>query len=329
MKRSQLRSGVFANAMRYVNVASRFVRQRKLLLLLAVAALLSVCTLLLSLGRLPHLNFGSPRYVIILGANKGGGVLQRKGAKEWDLEKVSIRNKRDYAERHGYNLAVKDMTAKKRYTHEWRESWEIIDIIRETMRQFPRAEWFWWVDLNSYIMEPQHSLDKIMRNHLSEFERNVSSYNPANFDLDLPFVDYSQNINMVLTQDCSGFSLGSFFIRQSQWADLLLDTIWDPVFYEQKHMEWIHSEQSALEYMYNTQAWVRSGVAFAPQRQFNSYPLGACGEASGDQRIFYQKQGRDFMVNLAGCDWGRDCWSEIMECKRTSADLHRKRFLPF
>lgn len=328
MKR-QLRSGIGANILRSVNRISRFVRQRQLLVLLVAAVSLSLFTVFFTLGFLPRLSFGSSKYVIILGANKGGGVLQRKSHSEWQLEKMSIQNKKDYAQRHGYNLAVKDMTAKKRYTHEWRESWEIIDIVSETMRQFPRAEWFWWIDLNSYIMEPQRSLDQVMLNHINEFDRNASNYNPANFDLDLPYVDYTQPINMVLTQDCAGFSLGSFFMRRSQWADLLLDTIWDPVFYEQMHMEWIHSEQSALEYMYNTQAWIRSSIALAPQRQFNSYPLGACGESQGDQRIFYQKRGRDFAVNLAGCDWGRDCWSEIQECHRTSKDLHRKRFLLF
>lgn len=307
----------------------RLFKSRKFIALLLVALLSTSLLTFLVVPLLPQLPWGSPKVVIILGANKGGGVLERKGAKEWGLEKISIENKVEYANRHGYNLAIKDRTSKKRYTHEWRESWETIDIIKETMKQFPRAEWFWWMDLNTYIMEPQRSLDKAVFSKISEFDRNCSSYNPANFDLDLPYVDYSQPVNMIMTQDCSGFSMGSFFLRRSQWTDLLLDLVWDPVFYEQKHQEWIHSEQSALEYLYATQAWVRSSVALAPQRTFNSYPLGACGERSGDDRIFYQKRSRDFAINLAGCEWGRDCWNEITECQRTSDELHHKKFYFF
>jgi hypothetical protein len=39
------------------------------------------------------------------------------------------------------------MSLKRKYAHEWRESWEKIDTIRDVMRQFPHHEWFWWLDL--------------------------------------------------------------------------------------------------------------------------------------------------------------------------------------
>ena len=47
----------------------------------------------------------------------------------------------------GYELIVKDMSLKRKYAHEWRESWEKIDTIRDVMRQYPHHEWFWWLDL--------------------------------------------------------------------------------------------------------------------------------------------------------------------------------------
>ena len=39
------------------------------------------------------------------------------------------------------------MSLKRKYAHEWRESWEKIDTIRDVMKQYPHAEWFWWLDL--------------------------------------------------------------------------------------------------------------------------------------------------------------------------------------
>lgn len=84
---------------------------------------------------------GGSKFVIILAANQGGGVMTLKGAKEWAVERDSIANKRAYAERWGYHLEIKDMSTKKRYAHEWRESWEKVDVIKQTMRQHPKAEW--------------------------------------------------------------------------------------------------------------------------------------------------------------------------------------------
>lgn len=308
----------------------RAVRSRKLISLAVVLVVTLLLVLFTSVPFLPHFRLKSPRFVIIVGANKGGGVLQWKSARDWNVEKASIANKKAYAERHGYHIVIKDMTSKKKYSQEWREAWQKVDIIRDAMRQFPTAEWFWWVDLNTYIMEPQRSLEQVLFNHLDKLERDCNLYNPANFDLDLPFVDYSQRINMILSQDCAGFSLGSWFLRRSQWTDMLLDVMWDPAFYGQKYSQWGHMEQSALEYIYNTQAWMRSSTAFAPQRWINAYPRGACGgEEPDNAQIFYREEDRDFLVNLAGCDWGRDCWDEMWSYQQKSKELHRKRFFFF
>jgi mannan polymerase II complex MNN10 subunit len=67
--------------------------------------------------------------------------MEWKGAREWAIERNSIWNKKEYAKQWGYELEIVNMLAKKRYSHEWRESWEKVDIIREAMRKYPNAEW--------------------------------------------------------------------------------------------------------------------------------------------------------------------------------------------
>ena len=79
--------------------------------------------------------------MIILATNQGGGVMEWKSARLWAIERHSVRNKRDYAKKWGYHLELVDMMTKKRYAHEWRESWEKVDLIRNTMRKYPQAEW--------------------------------------------------------------------------------------------------------------------------------------------------------------------------------------------
>ncbi|KAB8069227.1 glycosyltransferase family 34 protein [Aspergillus leporis] len=261
--------------------------------------------------------------------------MELKGAREWAVERNSINNKRRYADQWGYELEIVNMLAKKRYSHEWRESWERVDIIRETMRKYPHAEWFWWVDLNTWIMEYSYSLPDHIFNRLDEIAyRDINVYNPLNIshpptEVYLDEVSRSpegdrdpSSIQLVLSQDCGGFSLGSFFLRRSVWSERLLDIWWDPVMYEQKHMEWEHKEQDALEYLYTNEPWIRSHVAFLPQRYINSYPRGACGDGTNPDIHFVEGAG-DFMVNMAGCSLSRDCWSEMYKYRELSNQINR------
>ena len=85
---------------------------------------------------------GGSKYVIVLAANLGGGVMEWKGPREWAIERDSVRNKKRYVKRWGYQLEIVDMSIKKKYAHEWRESWEKVDTIRNAMRKYPHAEWY-------------------------------------------------------------------------------------------------------------------------------------------------------------------------------------------
>ena len=67
--------------------------------------------------------------------------MEWKGPREWAIERDSVKNKKKYTRKWGYDLEIVDMSTKKRYAHEWRESWEKVDTIRNAMRKYPRAEW--------------------------------------------------------------------------------------------------------------------------------------------------------------------------------------------
>lgn len=253
-----------------------------------------------------------PEIVIILAANEGGGVLKWKNEQEWAIEKISIENKKAYAKRHGYGLTMKDLATSKRYSHEFREGWQKVDILKQTMREFSTAKWFWWLDMDTLIMEPGKSLEEHIFSRLNNItERTLENFNPLKIELDIPYVDYTQELNLLITQDCGGFNLGSFFIKNTEWSKILLDLWWEPAHYEQMHMSWEHKEQDALESLYTNEGWIRSRVGFLPLRTINSFPEGACSEYSGDKRFFYDDTENDFVVNMAGCNFGRDCWGEM------------------
>ncbi|KAK8186428.1 galactosyl transferase GMA12/MNN10 family-domain-containing protein [Phyllosticta citribraziliensis] len=299
---------------------------------------------------------GGKKFVVLVAANVGGGVMEWKGPREWAIERDSVKNKKKYARKWGYELEIVDMSTKKRYAHEWRESWEKVDTIRNAMHKYPDAEWFWWLDLNTFIMEPSYSLQKHVFSAAAleaQTYRDINVYNPLNIlhPLTEPYLDplsrsatgdnKTSSINLIVPQDCSGFNLGSFFVRRSTWTDRLLDIWWDPVGYEQKHMQWEHKEQDALEYLYANQPWVRSNVAFIQQRRVNAFPPGACAappqpkpkeggkegeeelEEGIDPLVHYSEHDRDFLVNMAGCEWGRDCWGEMYHYRELSRRLNR------
>lgn len=185
-------------------------------------------------------------------------------------------------------------------------------------------------------MEPSYSLQSHIFDNLAEkVYRDVNEFNPLNFTH--PFTDEyldsesrspvgdgnEESISLLLTQDCVGFSLGSFFVRRGAWLDRLLDMWWDPVKYEQLHLQWSRKEEDALEQLYSTQPWVRKHTAFLPQRMINSYPPAACDENGNDKRFHYQREERDFVVHTADCEAGRDCWGEMYTYREISYYLNR------
>ena len=87
-------------------------------------------------------SLGSGRKVVVmLASNVEGGVMEVKGAREWEIERNSIQNKEQYTMRWGYELETVNMMTQRRYSQEWREGWEKVDLIRETMRKYPDVEW--------------------------------------------------------------------------------------------------------------------------------------------------------------------------------------------
>jgi mannan polymerase II complex MNN10 subunit len=85
-------------------------------------------------------------------------------------------------------------------------------------------------------MEPGRSLNQQIFSRLDEITyRNLTeTYNPLAIP-EIPFVDFSKPMDFLISQDCSGFNLGSFLVRRSEFTKRVLDMWWDPIFYEQKY----------------------------------------------------------------------------------------------
>ena len=134
--------------------------------------------------------------------------------------------------------------------------------------------------------------------------RDINEYNPLN--ISHPLTDHyldqdalsavepvqeADSLNLLLTQDCAGFNLGSFLLRRSP-STSSLDIWWDPVLYEQSTWSGSTKEQDALEQLYESHPWIRQHTGFFPDT-INAFPPGACGDESGQNNTRHHYNGNE------------------------------------
>lgn len=279
----------------------------------------------------------SRKIYIVLGHYPKVGIEKELFRHDWFIEKLSIVNKKLYAVKHGYefiymNTANTVLHKQKRYQHETREGWERFDILRDAMKgngtrneheMNDVEDWYWYIDIQTMIMQPEISIEKLVFSLIEKqlYHRLQLTSSKSNCDYDTSWISFADKrdiptlmvdpesesgIELILTEDCYGINLSSFFIKRSIWSDLLLDMLWDPVLYRQKHIEWSKlkrknkpnrfgtitlnaqenaddlgnpseiEEKNCLEYFLSTQSWLRSRTAFLPTKVFNSISNDSC-----------------------------------------------------
>lgn len=265
------------------------------------------------------------KVVIVVGANVEGGVNRWKGPSEWSTEKLSIQNKKKYAQLHGYDIVVKDYTKAKKYSDDHREGWQKFDLIKQVMDEYSSGDWFWYLDLHTLIMEPDVRIEDLVFEELNSLMvRNLASFNPNGLVTDIPYTSPDDPVNLILSQDCGGFNLHSFLIKKTSWTMLLFDTLFDPVIYLKEHKKWTNGEKHALEYYYDKFAWIRSHIGFIPSKLISALAKDACPQLKyPDQKFFYNETTRDFLVDMEGCEFNRNCFDEMQYYMSISENLHK------
>lgn len=77
-----------------------------------------------------------------------------------------------------------------------------------------------------------------------------------------------ERVDFILTQDREGLSVGSFFVRNGEWAKFFLDAWFDPLY---RSYNFQKAEEHALEHIVQWHGTVLAKLALVPQRLFNSY----------------------------------------------------------
>ncbi|CAN6630599.1 hypothetical protein TRVA0_012S02850 [Trichomonascus vanleenenianus] len=208
------------------------------------------------------------------------------------LEQV-IANRDEYANYHGYDHVFIDSSV---YAVEGDEvSWNKPPAIREAFRRYKDAEWFWWLDVDAFIMNEtidlaEHILHpRVLAERLTYGRPIMNIYfefvtrYPSRKEIDI------NNVDIVLTHDDRAWNAGSMFFRRSAWTELFLE-VWD----DRKFREagfW-QDDQSALTYMALEHPPFLYHFGQVPQRLMNAYHRWHWEYQDGDLAVHFPGSGK-------------------------------------
>ncbi|KAK9719441.1 hypothetical protein K7432_004777 [Basidiobolus ranarum] len=179
----------------------------------------------------------------------------------------SLEDKKDYAKLHGYKF-LQDGVHDSGKTAVWGK----IASLRKFMRQYPKIKWFWWIDLDTIILDPYYALE----DHILGGTRHPRFANK----------------DVIMAYDFNGFNAGSFMIRNSEWSLDFLKRLYSPEF----HNRFGYQEQGAMQHLFESDTTVAEHFYIIPQRKFNAFPPG--NYPNVEEHGF---QEGDFLVHFAGC----------------------------
>ncbi|KAI9735725.1 MAG: hypothetical protein M1818_006333 [Claussenomyces sp. TS43310] len=216
---------------------------------------------------------GKPPVVIVT-------VLEPEAYSSQYLDNI-MDNRNEYAAKHDYPLNGAPA------------SWAKVPAVRHAMATFPQATYFWFIDQNALIMNPditieQHIMDARRMETLMLRDQPVIP--PDSVIKTFPQLR-GEYIDLALTQDSEGLVAGSFILRRSEWSKFFLDTWFDPLY---RSYNFQKADTHALEHIIQWHPTILSKLALIPQRTMNAY-------SKGEGASVIYKDG-DFVITFANCN---------------------------
>ncbi|KAL4792138.1 galactosyl transferase GMA12/MNN10 family-domain-containing protein [Aspergillus venezuelensis] len=222
-------------------------------------------------------------------------VLDRASYSDTYLQKI-IKNRKDYAERHGYTNFFANLSDYEPYIGSSPKTWGIVPAVRHAMASHPTATYFFHLDAHALFMNPSESLEsRLLNEHRLEalMRRDVPVVPPDSIIKTFAQLR-AEDIDLVLTNDAEDLNTGSFVLRQGDFARFLLDTWFDPLY---RSYNFAKAELHSLEHIVQWHPTVLALLALVPQRVINSYSKDSPG--AGVDGTY--KDG-DLVVRFFGCD---------------------------
>lgn len=100
------------------------------------------------------------------------------------------------------------------------------------MTLFPDATYLWYVDLDTFIMNPQLSIEKDVMGATRLQDMMIVDHPVVPPDSIIHTFSHlrGEDVDLVLTQDAGGLATASFILRNSEWSRYFTETWFDPIY---------------------------------------------------------------------------------------------------
>ncbi|CAA19268.1 Alpha-1,2-galactosyltransferase [Schizosaccharomyces pombe] len=229
-----------------------------------------------------------------------------------------IKNRREYAERHGYKFEFLDADAYASRVTGHLMPWVKVPMLQDTMKKYPDAEWIWWLDHDALVMNKDlNVVDHVLKHDrlntilTREAEYKSGAGIPAD-GFRTPKDQDAKDVHFIISQDFNGINAGSLFIRNSEVGRWIVDLWFEPLYLD--HIQG-YAEQQAFSHMvfYHPQVYKHVGVV--PLKAINAYDF--------DDNIWGYDDG-DLCIHFAGCNYFKNCpekflkYAQILSSKQGS-----------
>lgn len=111
-------------------------------------------------------------------------------------------------------------------------SWTKVVAMRHALTQFPDATYFWYVDIDTFIMNPALSIERDIMAAAKLEEKMIVDHPVVPPDSIIHTFSHlkAEDVHFVATQDKDGLATNSWLVRNSEWSRYFLDTWFDPTY---------------------------------------------------------------------------------------------------
>ncbi|KAF6013892.1 hypothetical protein HII13_001141 [Brettanomyces bruxellensis] len=220
--------------------------------------------------------------------------------------KAVANNRMKYTKQHGYGLYerwVEEFVPRLQETGNLGTDWWKVILLREAINAFPHAEYFWFLDEKSLIvqrdirienslLDPEIMQAKMLRDQPIVLPGSaIKTYKNTK----------AQDVSLILTQNNAGISTDSIIVKNDIQGKATLE-YWDSRLYR-AYNNFYQNEVKALEHMLQWHPLVLSRTSLVPTRLINA------GIENKDQKknsaVDYQEG--DMVINLGECQRDGSC----------------------
>jgi len=215
-------------------------------------------------------------------------------------------NRIKYTKQQGYGLYerwVEEFVPRLQKTGNLGTNWWKIMLLREAINAFPHAEYFWFLDEKSLIVQGNVRIEDLILNPemLQAKMLRDQPIVPPGSAIKTYKNTRPEDVSLILTQNNLGISTDSIIVKNDIQGKAMLE-YWISKLYR-AYRDFFENEVRALEHMLQWHPLVLSRTALVPTRLINA----EIEKTDGKKNSAIDYQEGDMVINLGQCEKDASC----------------------